>query len=458
MKTIAVILSGGHGSRFGTSVPKQYTKLAGKMVIEHTLSIFQSHAMIDEICIVAHKDYIKLIEKAVLSQPYTKVKKILIGGNQRYQSSLAAIKAYYKENEPDVKVLFHDSVRPFVEHDTISKCIHALDHYDAVDVAIHCSDTIIEVENDVIRSIPNRDHLRSGQTPQAFKLSTIKAAFDMATQDPHFKTTDDCGVVLKYLPTKAVYVVEGSNTNIKITYKEDIYIADRLFQLKSLKESAATIGSTKNILSDMVVVIFGGSYGIGFEIANLVKRYGGKVHIFSRTETNTDIANQSDVQAAIAQVLKIEGHIHVVINTAVVLIKQPLLNMTVESIKQVIDVNIFGAINVAMASAPALMKTKGMLLLFTSSSFTRGRAFYSTYSASKAAVVNLCQALSEEWAEKEIRVNCINPERTRTPMRTTNFGNELEETLLDPIDVAKRSIEVILSNNTGAVIDVRLTQ
>jgi 2-C-methyl-D-erythritol 4-phosphate cytidylyltransferase len=97
MKTIAVILSGGHGSRFGASVPKQYTKLAGKMVIEHTLGIFQSHAMIDEICIVAHKDYIKLIEKAVLSHLYTKVKKILIGGEQRYESSLAAINAYYKE-------------------------------------------------------------------------------------------------------------------------------------------------------------------------------------------------------------------------------------------------------------------------------------------------------------------------------------------------------------------------
>jgi len=97
-------------------------------------------------------------------------------------------------------------------------------------------------------------------------------------------------------------------------------------------------------------------------------------------------------------------------------------------------------------------------LLFTSSSFTRGRAFYSTYSASKAAVVNLCQALSEEWADKEIRVNCINPERTRTPMRMQNFGNELEDTLLDPVEVAERAIEVLLSNNTGAVIDVRLTQ
>ena len=78
MKTVAVILSGGQGSRFGTSVPKQYTKLAGKMVIEHTLSIFQSHPLIDEVCIVAHKDYIKLIEKSVLHNLYSKVMKILI--------------------------------------------------------------------------------------------------------------------------------------------------------------------------------------------------------------------------------------------------------------------------------------------------------------------------------------------------------------------------------------------
>jgi ribitol-5-phosphate 2-dehydrogenase (NADP+) / D-ribitol-5-phosphate cytidylyltransferase len=458
MKTVAVILSGGHGTRFGTSVPKQYTKLAGKMVIEHTLSIFQSHPLIDEVCIVAHKDYIKLIEKSVLHNLYSKVMKILIGGDKRYESSLVAIQAYNQKYPDDTKILFHDSVRPFVDHDTISRCITALDQYDAVDVAIGCSDTIIEVDRNVIIDIPNRNRLRSGQTPQAFKLSTIKSAYDLALVDPNFKTTDDCGVIKKYLPSEPIFVVEGSNTNIKITYKEDIYIADRLFQLKSLHDSAMAIGTTQNILSNMVVVVFGGSYGIGFEIAKLVKNYGGKVHVFSRSETNTDISSLDDVKFAVDSVLKLEGHIHAVINTAGILIKQPLLNMSTESIKQVIDINVTGAINVALASANALMQTKGMLLLFTSSSFTRGRAFYSTYSASKAAVVNLCQALSEEWADKEIRVNCINPERTRTPMRMQNFGNELEDTLLDPVEVAERAIEVLLSNNTGAVIDVRLTQ
>ena len=458
MKTVAVILSGGHGSRFGTSVPKQYTKLAGKMVIEHTLSIFQSHPLIDEVCIVAHKDYIKLIEKSVLHNLYSKVKKILIGGDQRYESSLVAIQAYHHKYPDDTKILFHDSVRPFVDHDTISRCLTALDQYDAVDVAIGCSDTIIEVDQNVIIDIPNRSQLRSGQTPQAFKLSTIKSAYDLALVDPNFKTTDDCGAIKKYLPSEPIFVVEGSNTNIKITYKEDIYIADRLFQLKSLHDSAIAIGTTQNILSNMVVVVFGGSYGIGFEIAKLVKNYGGKVHVFSRSETNTDISLLDDVKFAIDSVLKVDGQIHAVINTAGILIKQPLLNMSAESIKQVIDINVTGAINVALASANALMQTKGMLLLFTSSSFTRGRAFYSTYSASKAAVVNLCQALSEEWADKEIRVNCINPERTRTPMRMQNFGNELEDTLLDPVEVAERAIEVLLSNNTGAVIDVRLTQ
>ena len=458
MKTVAVILSGGHGTRFGTSVPKQYTKLAGKMVIEHTLSIFQSHPLIDEVCIVAHKDYIKLIEKSVLHNLYSKVMKILIGGDKRYESSLVAIQAYNQKYPDDTKILFHDSVRPFVDHDTISRCITALDQYDAVDVAIGCSDTIIEVDRNVIIDIPNRNRLRSGQTPQAFKLSTIKSAYDLALVDPNFKTTDDCGVIKKYLPSEPIFVVEGSNTNIKITYKEDIYIADRLFQLKSLHDSAMAIGTTQNILSNMVVVVFGGSYGIGFEIAKLVKNYGGKVHVFSRSETNTDISSLDDVKFAVDSVLKLEGHIHAVINTAGILIKQPLLNMSTESIKQVIDINVTGAINVALASANALMQTKGMLLLFTSSSFTRGRAFYSTYSASKAAVVNLCQALSEEWADKEIRVNCTNPERTRTPMRMQNFGNELEDTLLDPVEVAERAIEVLLSNNTGAVIDVRLTQ
>jgi 2-C-methyl-D-erythritol 4-phosphate cytidylyltransferase len=102
-----------------------------------------------------------------------------------------------------------------------------------------------------------------------------------------------------------------------------------------------------------------------------------------------------------------------------------------------------------------LAASNGSLLNFTSSSYTRGRGGYSLYSSAKAAVVNLTQALADEWTGAGIRVNCINPERTGTPMRTKAFGEEPAGTLLESVDVARRSIDVLLSDHTGLIVDIR---
>lgn len=80
---------------------------------------------------------------------------------------------------------------------------------------------------------------------------------------------------------------------------------------------------------------------------------------------------------------------------------------------------------------------------------------YCIYSSLKAAIVNLVQALSEEWLESGVKINCINPERTKTPMRVKNFGIEPENSLLDARKVALVSINVLLSDMTGEVVDVR---
>ena len=98
------------------------------------------------------------------------------------------------------------------------------------------------------------------------------------------------------------------------------------------------------------------------------------------------------------------------------------------------------------------------MLLFASSSYTRGRALYSTYSSTKAGIVNLVQALSEELISDGIRINSINPERTATQMRFKAFGKEPEGTLLEVEKVAEASLKTLLSNLTGQVIDVRREQ
>lgn len=452
-RNIAVILAAGSGERLGGAVPKQFLKVAGKRVIEHTLDVFENHKSIDEICIVIKEDIKNEMESIVVTNQYKKVKKILIGGKERYQSSIAAINAY---NDDD-NLLLHDSVRPLVTERIISDCIEALERYNAIDVAIPTTDTIIAIdENECIKNIPNRSTLRNGQTPQCFKLKLIKEAYRLALLDSNFYTTDDCGVVKRYMPDEYIYVVRGEQFNMKLTYVEDIFLLDKLFQLKSLQSTNSELSAeSMMLLKDKVVVVFGGSYGIGGEILDIAKQYNAKFYAFSRSMNGVDVSNYDSVKNALLSIYEKEGRIDAVINTAGILSREPLSSMELDEIETSINVNLLGVINVAKAAFNYLEQSKGSLLFYTSSSYTRGRMMYSIYSATKAAIVNFMQAIAEEWFNFDIRVNAINPERTKTPMRIKNFGNEPENTLLDPKRVAITSINTIFSDVTGQVIDVR---
>ncbi|MCM1035563.1 MAG: bifunctional cytidylyltransferase/SDR family oxidoreductase [Paludibacter sp.] len=454
MRNIAIILAGGSGTRLGNDIPKQFLKIAGKQVIEHTIDVFERCDAIDEICIVSRPDFVGEIETLKVRNRYRKVRKILQGGKERYESSLAAINAYTDDAD---NLLFHDAVRPLVNERIINGCINALKHYNAVDVATPTTDTIVSVNpNDCIDFIPDRRKLRNGQTPQCFKRGTIRQAYQLALADPDFVTTDDCGTVRKYMPEEPIFVVRGENFNMKLTYVEDIFLLDKLFQLRTLQGvQDALTENTLNALRDKVIVVFGGSYGIGGEIVRLAAEQGAHIHSFSRSQTHTDVADAESVRTALQRVAQVEGRIDVVINTAGILVKDTLVDMDETQIHASLNTNLLGVINVARESFRYLQATQGALLFYTSSSYTRGRMLYSLYSATKAAIVNFVQAIAEEWSDCHIRVNCINPERTKTPMRVQNFGNEPEHTLLPVEDVAIVSLNTVFSSATGEVIDVR---
>ena len=129
-----------------------------------------------------------------------------------------------------------------------------------------------------------------------------------------------------------------------------------------------------------------------------------------------------------------------------------------EDINRLLRVNYLGCVNTVLASYEYIKKSQGQILQFTSSSYTRGRANYALYSSSKAAVVNFVQAIAEEWYKTGIRINCINPQRTNTPMRVKNFGIEDLSTLLSSSEVARISLMTLLSSMSGEVVDVKLKQ
>jgi len=219
---LAVILAGGSGRRFGTAEPKQFMPLHNKTVLECSVDAFESHPDIDEVAIVVHPDYIERVNKMIHANNWQKVKRVLPGGSERYESTLSAIKSY--SDAPSCNMIFHDAARPFVSARIISDVIEALRDHQAVDVAIPVTDTILQADDSksYIQAVPNRNTLMASQTPQAFRYSIIAEAYSRALKSGPLQATDDCGIVLRFMPEIPIYIVQGDVLNLKITYPSDL--------------------------------------------------------------------------------------------------------------------------------------------------------------------------------------------------------------------------------------------
>ena len=223
---IAIVLAGGSGKRLGADRPKQFLRVRGKTILEHTVNAFEANENIAEIAIVSNPNFIREVEQIVEQSSWKKVKHVLPGGKERYDSSMAALKAYEGK---DVNLLLHDGVRPLVSQAIINRVCEALVQHEAIGVALPAVDTIVEAHDNCITATPDRSVLRRMQTPQAFSNQLIAEAYRRALADPDFKATDDCGVVIKYMPEKPVHLVDGEESNLKLTYKEDLPILERHF-------------------------------------------------------------------------------------------------------------------------------------------------------------------------------------------------------------------------------------
>jgi 2-C-methyl-D-erythritol 4-phosphate cytidylyltransferase len=226
---IAIILAAGSGNRMKTICPKPYIIINGKTILEHTIDVFEKNALINEIAVVLREDDVADFERFITNNNWKKVKKILKGGKERFQSAWAAINAY--QQFPQYNLLLHDAARPLVSDRIINDVVEALEKYNAVSVAIPSVDTLYEVDKSqqFIANIPNRSCFFRAQTPQAFKAETIQKAYQKALKDPDFQSTDDCGVVAKYLPDEKNYIVHGEERNMKLTYEEDLDLLKTLF-------------------------------------------------------------------------------------------------------------------------------------------------------------------------------------------------------------------------------------
>ncbi len=226
-RRVVALLAGGTGARIGSAVPKQLLEVGGVTLLEHALGAFHSHPAVDAITIVMAPDHLDAARAIVEQGGYAeKVTEVVAGGRTRSDSTVAALATL---GEEPCLVLVHDAARPLVTARIISDCFEALAAYPVVNVAIDTADTIVAVDaaGRVLDTL-DRASLRRVQTPQGFRSEVLREAYRLAAADPDFTATDDCGVVMRYLPAEPVVVVAGDERNLKVTTPVDLQVVAAL--------------------------------------------------------------------------------------------------------------------------------------------------------------------------------------------------------------------------------------
>ncbi len=218
LKKQVVILAAGSSTRAKTD--KQFFKLGDKYLIEFTIERFRK-AGIDDIVLVLSDENIKKY-----SQIFDEIK-IVCGGKTRIQSFLNGSRLIARDTDI---ILVHDGARPFVSQTLINKLIEKAYEYGASIPAIKLKDTVKEVgENNIVMRTLKRENLRAVQTPQVYR----KDIFELLVKNiDDIEITDDSQIIEKL--GKSVYVVEGEETNIKITTPLDLQIAEVIYEKMQL--------------------------------------------------------------------------------------------------------------------------------------------------------------------------------------------------------------------------------
>ena len=229
MKTVAIVLAAGSGSRMNADVKKQFLELAGKPILYYSLNAFQN-SFIDEIILVTSKEDIEFCKNEIVKKyDFNKVRCIVEGGRERYHSVMHGLKMIQSCDY----VYVHDAARPLVDEEMLERLKAGVEEFGSAVAAVETKDTIKIVDNEnYVISTPSRNTVWIIQTPQVFRFTTITEAYErlrmrlqnISAEDIHI--TDDAMVVENFTNSK-VKLIEGSYKNIKITTPEDIVVAER---------------------------------------------------------------------------------------------------------------------------------------------------------------------------------------------------------------------------------------
>ncbi len=223
-KVTAILLLGGIGLRFGSPIPKQFHLLAGKKLYLHPLEVLLAEPALDEIILCCPENTLPLVKRdvAIYQFPF----RVIAGGKVRQESSYLSLQAC--DPSTDI-VLLHDGVRPFLSSEILTAHLETAYRHPAVDTCIPSADTIVlSCNGETIEKIPPRHECLRAQTPQSFSFPLLLKAHHTTKQT---NATDDCMLMIE--AGYPVHIVQGDETNMKITTETDLLLAEQLFSIKT---------------------------------------------------------------------------------------------------------------------------------------------------------------------------------------------------------------------------------
>lgn len=226
---IAIILSGGVGSRMGSQTPKQYIEVNGIPIIVYTLEKFIKNPSIDALILAISPEWQEYISKYLNQYTFTIPIYYSTPGETRQMTIYNSLKVafhYYKENDI---VIIHDAARPLVTSELITSCIKECQNNDGVLPIIPVKDTIYQsFDKNTISSLLPRETLYAGQAPESFKLGKYYKAHQITSKEDLLKINGSTEIAYKH--HLKIKLIPGDEINFKITTPEDL---ERFKHIKS---------------------------------------------------------------------------------------------------------------------------------------------------------------------------------------------------------------------------------
>jgi len=417
IKTIGVILAGGTGIRFGSSIPKQFAKLNGKPVILYVLEEFKKSNLFDKIIIaLPSKKFAYLFKEDEI---------LILGGKTRNETIYNCLQIA-KKYDPKY-ILFHDAARPLIKAEDLKQYIDKFQTTSAIITTEKITDSLYPAH--VIR-----EDYQLVQTPEAFRFDYLMK---------HFRPeANNYTAIYHHLPASTfIEQIQLNHPNYKITYPYDLFMLEHLVKYCSYEKQIPN-------LKNKTVLLLGASGGIGSAVYKELKKYNPKkIYIPSHKKLNVEWEFLSYLMSVAYK------DVNIIINCCGIISKDNDILLQY-NYGRIMKINL--KTNLALIDYAKTLKNKPInIITISSSAATKGRPHLTNYSASKVALHSVIESQAEKLAEQEIYLNCICPEKVNTSLLKAHEIYIDKQEILEPEEVAKAILSYCDTKKYGQIIHIR---